>query len=415
MMIKAVYLENLKIALKSVRSQLLRTIITALIIAIGIASLVGMLTAVDAIKGSLNGQFALLGANTFSIQNRGPNIQIGRRGKRQKPFEVISFYQANQFKKRFTDKPALVSVSYIASGTAQASFESKKTNPNLTIWAADENYLETGGYELEKGRDISETDVKNAAPVALIGQEIKRDLFPNTDPTGKIFEIGGKRYRIIGLLKEKGNSMGFGGDKSIFIPVSKARANFSRANQTYSINVMAVSPEMLDPVVSEATAMMRKVRKLKPLEENNFTITKSDSLSQKLIESLSFVQIAALLIASITLFSAAIALMNIMLVSVTERTKEIGVRKAIGAKVKTIRIQFLTEAIVICLIGGIGGILFGIGLGNITSLLVGAPFIIPWNWMILSVIICLIVGLISGLYPAHKASQLDPIDALRYE
>lgn len=412
---KGRYLEDIKIALQSIRSQLLRTILTGLIIAIGIMALVGILTAIDAIKVSLSGKFALLGANTFTIQNRGPNIQIGKRGKKRKTYEVISFREANEFKNRFKNQPALVSISYIASNAAQASYKSEKTNPNLTIWAADENYLETGGYEIESGRDISEAEVENASPVAVIGQEIKDDLFANEDPIGKILEIGGKRYRIIGLVKEKGNSMGFGGDKSIFIPISKARSNFSRANQTYAVNVMVIRAEMLDPIVSEATSFMRIIRRLNPKEETNFSITKSDSLSQKLLESLSYVSLAAILIAAITLFGAAIALMNIMLVSVTERTKEIGIRKAIGAKSQAIRKQFLTEAIVICLLGGITGMLLGLAGGNAVAAAIGGSFIIPWDWMILAVIICFIVGLISGLYPAYKASKLDPIEALRYE
>lgn len=412
---KDIYLENIKIAFKSIKSQILKTIITALIIAIGISCLVGMLTAVDAIKGSLNGQFALLGANTFSIQNRGPNITIGKRGKRQKPYPAISYYQATEFKDKFRNKSGLVSVSFIASGTAQASYKSEKTNPNIAVWAADENYLETGGYELESGRDISESDVNNGGPVALIGQEIKSSLFPKIDPIGEVFEIGGKRFRVIGVLAKKGNSMGFGGDKSIFIPISRARSQFSRSNQSFSLNVMALGADMLDPLVSEATAEMRKIRRLNPVEENDFTITKSDSLSQTLIESLGFVQLAALLIAGITLFSAAIALMNIMLVSVTERTKEIGIRKAVGAKDQTIRLQFLTEATFICILGGVGGIVFGLAIGNSISMSLGGTFIMPWDWMALSIVICIFVGLLSGFYPAYKASKLDPIDALRHE
>ncbi len=412
---KDIYFENIKIAYKSVKSQLLKTIITALIIAIGISCLVGMLTAVDAMKASLSGQFALLGANTFSIQNRGPNISIGKRGKKQKPYAAISFHQAQEFKNKFSSKSGLVSVSFIASGGAQASYKSKETNPNLAVWAADENYLETGGYELESGRDISESDVKNGGPVALIGQEILSSLFANKDPLGEIFEIGGNRFRVIGVLAPKGNSMGFGGDKSIFIPISRARSLFSRSNQSFSLNVMAIGPDMLDPLVSEATAEMRKIRHLNPIQENDFSITKSDSLSQTLIESLGFIQIAALLIAGITLFSAAIALMNIMLVSVTERTKEIGIRKAVGAKAKTIRLQFLTEATFICVLGGVCGILFGLAIGNSMAMLMSGTFIVPWDWMLLSIVICVFVGLLSGLYPAYKASRLDPIDALRYE
>ncbi len=407
--------QNIKVALQSIKGQLLRTILTSLIIAIGITALVGILTAIDAIKGALTGQFALLGANTYTIQNTGPNIQIGRQGKRPKVYQNITYYQALEFKKKFADEPALVSVSYLASGTAEVKYRNIKTDPNITVWAMDENYIETGGYEIESGRNITEDEVKNATPVTLIGQEIKNKLFPKTNPLGEVIEIGNKRYRIIGLMKPKGNAFGFGGDKSVFIPITNARSSFSSPNQSFAINVMALNGEMLDQSTSEATAIMRIVRKLKPKQENDFHITKSDNLSETLIDNLSYVTYAAIIIGIITLLGAAIALMNIMLVSVTERTNEIGVRKAVGAKEVTIRSQFLTEAIVICILGGLAGIILGILIGNGTSMLVGGSFIIPWAWMGLGVGICFIVGLVSGIYPAYKASRLDPIESLRHE
>lgn len=410
-----VFTENFKIAFQSIRGQMLRTILTALIIAIGIMALVGILTAIDAIKSSLTGQFALLGANTFTIQNRGPNIQIGRRGKKPKAHPKITWYQAIGFKEKFADQPALTSVSYIASGIAEVKHQNIATNPNITIWAVDENYLQTGGYEIAEGRNISSNEVERAAPVALIGMEVKNKLFPSSNPLGKIIQIRNNRYKVIGLLKEKGNSFGFGGDKSVFIPVTKARASMSSPNQSYAINVMALQGDMVDHVSMEATVTMRAVRKLAPKEDNNFSITKSDNLSQTLIENLSYVTIAAILIGGITMLGAAIALMNIMLVSVTERTREIGIRKAIGAKSSTIRAQFLTEAIFICILGGLGGIILGITIGNVTSSIIGGSFIIPWLWMGMALILCLLTGLISGFYPARKASLLDPIESLRYE
>jgi putative ABC transport system permease protein len=409
-----VILENTRIAYHSIKGQLLRTILTALIIAIGIMALVGILTAIDAIKSGLTGQLSLLGSNTFTIQNRGPNIQIGRRGKKPKLYPNITFEQAQEFKSRFNEQPALASVSYMAS-LSEVTYKNKKTNPNISIMAMDENYLPTAGYELEEGRAINETDVQNTASVALIGQEVVDKLFETTDPLGKIININGRRLKVIGILAEKGNAFGFGGDKSVFIPISKARALFSTSNQSYAINVMALQGDQIDHISSEATVAMRSIRKLHPKEETNFHITKSDNLSQTLIESLSFVTIAAVLIAAITMLGAAIALMNIMLVSVTERTREIGVRKAIGAKATTIRSQFLTEAILICLLGGVAGVILGIIIGNVISTVVGGSFIIPWLWMVLAFVLCFLTGLISGFYPALKASRLDPIESLRYE
>lgn len=411
------FLENFQIALQSIKGQLLRTILTALIISFGIMALVGILTAIDAIKNKLTGDFALLGANTFSIQNRGPNIRIGRQGSRPEVFPNISYYQAMRFKSRMNESDqSLASVSFTATGVAEVKHGNKATNPNIRIMAVDENFMTTGGYELANGRALTEFDVTNAAAVAIIGTELENKLFAkNENPIGKMVQIGGQRFKVVGTLKSKGNSMGFSGDKLALIPISKARTMYPTANRSFAINVMALSGEALESSVSEATALMRAVRKLAPKQKNNFSITKSDSLSESLIENLSNLTWAAIFIAAITLLGAAIALMNIMLVSVTERTREIGIRKAIGANSKIILTQFLTEAVVICLLGGAVGVLFGIAIGNATSLIVGGSFIIPWLWMAASAAICLAVGLVSGLYPAYKASRLDPIESLRYE
>lgn len=412
---KGLFFEYLKIALQSIKSQALRTVLTALIIAIGITALVGILTAIDAIKMSLTGQFALLGANTFTIQNRSPNIRIGSRGSKPKYYPSISYYEALKFKERMPRDKAISSISFMATGIAEVRFENVSTDPNISVMAVDENYLQSGGYTLEQGRNVSEGDVEEAAAVALIGQELVSKLFTKQSPIGKFISIGGNRFRVIGVLAPKGNSFGFGGDKSIFIPITKARTLYATANRSFAVNVMANTGEELGAAEDQATATMRSVRKLKPKQEDNFTIIKSDSISQSLIDNLSYVSLAAIIIAAVTLLGAAIALMNIMLVSVTERTREIGIRKAIGAKSQAILSQFLTEAIAICLLGGFAGIIFGILIGNGTSMLIGGSFIIPWDWMSLSALICFIVGLVSGFYPALKASRLDPIESLRYE
>jgi putative ABC transport system permease protein len=412
---KNFFFEYLKIALTSIKSQALRTILTALIIAIGITALVGILTAIDAIKSSLTGQFALLGANTFTIQNRGPNIRIGRGGERPKYFREITYYEALRFKEKMPIKASKTSVSFMATGTAEVRHENVRTNPNIAVMAVDENYLATGGYEISEGRNLNAYDIKEASASALVGPEIVDNLFPNESAIGKFIRIGETRYRVVGVLASKGNSFGFGGDKSIFIPITKARSKYATANRSFAINVMALASENLVDVEDQAISTMRAVRKLKPKEETNFNIIKSDSLSESLIDNLSYVSLAAIIIAAVTLLGAAIALMNIMLVSVTERTSEIGIRKAIGAKSGAILSQFLTEAIMITLLGGVAGIIFGIIIGNITSVVVGGAFIIPWAWMSLSAAICFFVGLISGFYPALKASRLDPIESLRHE
>lgn len=407
--------ENIRIALGSIRRQVLRTILTSLIIAFGIMALVGILTAIDAIKTQLTGDFALLGANTFSIQNRGPNIRIGSGGQRPKTYPPITYYQALNFKERLPARSGKTSISFQATSIAEVKYQNRKTNPNIQVMAVDENYLYTGGYEMAQGRNFLATEIKSAAAQVVLGQDVVDQLFPDQEALGELIRLAGKRFRVIGVLKSKGNSMGFGGDNTVWMPITRARTIYNTANRSFALNVMARSPEEMESGISEATALMRAVRKLSPKEESTFNIVKSDNLSKSLIDNLSNISAAAVLIAMVTLLGAAIALMNIMLVSVTERTREIGIRKAIGARSKIIMGQFLTEAVVICFIGGLAGILLGLAIGNVTSFIIGGSFIVPWLWMLVAGVLCLVVGLISGFYPAFKASRLDPIESLRYE
>lgn len=411
---RGLLIEYFKIALQSIKTQLLRTILTSLIIAIGIMALVGILTAIDAIQNSLTGQFALLGANTFSIQNRENSIRIGGSNNKRRNFPVITYAQAQQFKEKMQEQPALISLSFSATGTAEVKHGNRKTNPNISVMAVDENYLATGGYSVGIGRNFGLSEIERAAPVAVIGQDLVDKIFGEASPLGEFIQVGGERLRVVGTLASKGNAIGFGGDNALWIPISKARSMYGGV-RSYSVNVMGLRAENLEAMVQESTAKMRAVRRLDPKTENDFGITRSDSLSAQLLQNLRYVSLAAILIAAITLLGAAIALMNIMLVSVTERTREIGIRKALGASRWAVMSQFLIEAIAICLLGGLAGIIFGIAIGNGTSALIGGSFIIPWAWMLLSAVLCFVVGLISGFYPAFKASRLDPIESLRYE
>ena len=407
--------ENIKEALKSVRGQLLRTILTVLIIAIGITALVGILTSIDAMKGSISDNFSSMGANSFSIRNRGMNIHVGKRGKKAKVFPRITYDEAIKFKNRY-QYPALSSVSTRASSLATLKYKSLKTNPNIFVFGIDENYLTTSGYELSQGRNFSEHDIRFGSHTVIIGNEIAKTLFPdNENPIDKLISVGSGKYKVIGVLAEKGSSMGNSADKNAFIPLTNARQYFSTSNPTFLLNVMAESTDQIDAAVGEAIGTFRTIRGDKLGKEESFEITRSDSLSAMLIDNLSMVTVFATVIGFITLLGAAIGLMNIMLVSVTERTREIGVRKAIGASAVIIRNQFLIEAIIICQLGGLLGIILGIAIGNIIGSFMGSGFIIPWDWIGLGVGLCFIVGLLSGIYPAFKASNLDPIEALRYE
>jgi putative ABC transport system permease protein len=407
------YTENVKLAMQSISSNKLRTFLTALIIAIGLTALVGILTSIDAIKGSLNNTFSSMGANSFTIRNHGIGIRVGG-GKRSRSFKSITFNEAIQFKSRFSF-PALVSVNTFASGNATVKYGNEKTNPNISVLGADDNYLLTGGYKLLAGRNFSQAELEFGSSVVIIGYEIKTRLFPNSDPLEKMVTIGSNKFRVIGQFIEKGSSPGSAGDKVCVIPVSRARQIMTINNPSYTISVMTNDPQQSDAAIGEATALFRNVRGLRTGQDNNFEITRSDAVAQTLLENMKWVTVAAIVIGLITLIGASIGLMNIMLVSVTERTREIGIRKAIGATPIVIRRQFLIEAVVICLMGGITGIVLGIVIGNLVAMLLGANFLIPWEWMTLGVMICVLTGMVSGFYPASKASRLDPVESLRYE
>ena len=411
----SMFVENLRIAMKSIRTNLLRTILTVLIIAFGIMALVGILTAIDAIKYNLTQSFSLMGANTFTIESRAIRFRSGNQVYRRRNYEFISHKQAYEFKEAF-ELPARVSVWTQASGSAVVKYKSYKSNPNTSVLGVDEDYIFTAGYEIEKGRNFIEDDVAGNSNVVLIGADIAREAFDNNqDPLNRFISVGSGRYRVIGVLKSRGQSGFMGTDRTCLIPYTNVRQYFSRPQMRYSINVMPSEPQMLDVCVSEAEGLFRRVRRLDARDESDFSITKSDQLAQMLLENMKMVTMAATIIGLITLMGAVIGLMNIMLVSVTERTKEIGTRKAMGAKSVMIKRQFLYEAIVIGQMGALVGILLGIVIGNGVSLAIDSSFIIPWKWVFTGIVLCFIVGVISGYFPAVMAAKLDPIQALRYE
>ncbi|MCB2196793.1 MAG: ABC transporter permease [Bacteroidetes bacterium] len=412
MFVKSLFIENLRIAFGAIRSNLLRTILTIVIIAFGIMALVGILTAIDSIKGSISSQFRSMGANTFTIVNRESRVRVGGRVER---YRNIEFREATEFKETY-DFPALVSISTMASEIATVKYKSEKTNPNIPVVGSDENYLITSGYEIKVGRNLTINDIQSNSHVVVIGSGLADELFiEGEEPLNKIIGIGNGKYKIVGILKEKGSSFGSSGDKICILPITSVRQYFSRPNMNFRISVLPNNSQLLKAAINEAEGSFRVIRKLRSFENSNFTIESSDNLSNMLIENIKYVTIAATIIGIITLFGAAIGLMNIMLVSVTERTREIGIRKAIGAKASTIRRQFLYESVIIGQLGGFFGIILGILIGNVVSFVTGGIFIIPWFWILSGVFLCFIVGLVSGLFPAIKASKLDPIISLRYE
>lgn len=408
-------LDVFNISFEAIKGNRTRAVITGLIISIGIMALVGILTAIDGIESSINSNFSEMGANTFNIKNRGNNVQFGGKRKAFKRFDNITLNEAIAFRDEFEQSGHKVSLSLNASFNSTIKYLSNKTEPNVMVMGGDNNYLDVSGYTLDIGRNFSLTEGNIQSAVAIIGKEIKTKLFKKEDAIGKFILVGGARFKVIGVLKEKGASMGFGGDRIVIVPIESARSTFSRPNMSFVITVAVNDVAGIEQVVEDATVLFRKVRRLSVSDDNNFEILKADNIAKELINMLSYVTIAATVIGFITLVGAAVGLMNIMLVSVTERTREIGVRKAIGANKRVILSQFLMEAILICIMGGLGGIFLGIVIGNIVSGFVGSGFIIPWNWMGAGLLLCIITGVVSGIYPAIKATRLDPIEALRYE
>jgi putative ABC transport system permease protein len=407
------FAENIRVAFKAIRSNRVRAVLTMAIIAFGIMALVGILTAIDGLKSTLTEQFTMLGANSFSITSRSMRVVVGNRNYRTRNYSHITYHEAMEFKERFRE-PAWVSVSFNATGLAEFRYRENKSNPNISVVGSDDNYMTISGYELESGRNFSQDDLQSSRHVVIIGQELVKFLFPGVDPLGKEISLPGLKLHVIGVLKSKGSSF-MGGDLIAIIPITTARQYFSRPNITYTISVMPYNASSLEMLTSEAEGIFRIIRNLDPRDETDFNIQKSDTIIEILMDNIKYVTLAATIIGLITLFGAAVGLMNIMLVSVTERTREIGVRKAMGARKSVIRQQFLYESVIIGQLGGLMGIATGILIGNLVSLGMGSDFTIPWLWVIGGVVACFIVGIASGYFPAVKASAVDPIEALRYE
>lgn len=410
-------IENVKIALDSIKDNFLRSLLTLLIIAVGIACLVGMLTAIDSLLFSMSDNFNKLGANSFSFRPSSETIKSNNGGRQRKQGDPIVFDDAKEFKEAFQFSGVDISIDTYCSRSATIKYGEEESNPTVSIRGIDESYFNTSAFEIQEGRNFSRTEVYSGGNRTIVGSDIIKLLFnkKHEKAIGKSISVNGSKYRVIGTLKQKGNSSGSGDDRQVYIPLMNAKKIYGTPTKSYNVTVAVNNSADIDDVVSNAIGVMRNVRHLKAAQKNDFEIRKSDSILEKLKEMTSTLRLATIVIASLTLLGAAIGLMNIMLVSVTERTGEIGVRKALGATRSNVLIQFITEAIVICILGGLVGIVFGILIGFGVSAATEGIFVVPWRWMILGIIVCVVVGMISGIYPALKASRLDPIESLRYE
>jgi putative ABC transport system permease protein len=422
-------MDSLRLAWRTVRSNKLRTGITVAIIAFGIMALIGIITAIEAMNQSLKESFSSMGANAFNIRFKESRVHFGgngrgdfakkKRGLKEKKSNLgkpIRKEEAEFFKTNFNFPNAKISVYRRGPGAQELHYGEKKTNPQITIWGGDENYLAVNGYAVDLGRNLNSLDVQSGRNVCLLGSNVATKLFGERPEqcVDKIIRIGSLPYRVIGLLKSKGSSAMMRQDDMVLTSYNNVR-HFSNVNPSYMLGVMVGNVNELDVATDEATSVFRAVRKLEPVEDINFVIERSDKFAELFIGFLSSITGSAGAIGLITLIGAAIGLMNIMLVAVNERTKEVGLIKAIGGKSKNVRQQFLFESLIISLLGALFGIILGVMVGNLFAILLKTGFVVPWAWVIIGIIICSAVGLAAGIYPAMKAARLNPIVALRYE
>jgi putative ABC transport system permease protein len=417
--------DSFNLAYRTVRGNKLRTGITVAIIALGIAALIGIITAIQSMNEGLRNSFSTMGANGFTISykerfrfnddNENQKVDKTKKAKKSNLDKYIQLYEAETFKQKF-HYPAIVSISLSGFGNYEVHYKEKKTSPNVRMNGGDENYLAVNGFSIETGRNLSKLDVQTGQNVCMIGSDVATKLFGQfkDNAVDKFINIGGTPYRVIAVLKSKGSSALLRADNVIITSYNNVRRTGFGGN-SFVIGVVANDISQVDAAVNEATAVFRNVRKLLPTDDENFVIEKSDKLATTFISLLSSIQAAAGAIGFITLIGAAIGLMNIMLVSVNERTREVGLIKALGGKRKNIRQQFLFESVIISLLGALFGIILGVIIGNIFAIFLNTGFTVPWAWVIAGIIICSGVGLLAGIWPAVKASRLNPIIALRYE
>jgi putative ABC transport system permease protein len=420
--------DSFSLAWRTIRSNKLRTGITVAIIAFGIMALIGIITAISAMNQSLKENFSFMGANAFSIRYKELNARMGgprdddftkvKKGQKEKKSnlnKVIRLEESAYFKDHYGFSRAQVSVYRRGNGNNELHYQNKKTNPQITMWGGDENYLAVNGYQIDAGRNLNNVDMLSGRNVCLIGSNVAAKLFPSSPEKSvdKVILVGGKPYRVIGLLKSKGSSAMMRQDDMILTSINNLRQYEN--NASYNIGVMVNNVAELDPAIGESIEQMRKARRLIPAEADNFVVDKSDKFADMFIGFLAGISGAAGAIGMITLIGAAIGLMNIMLVAVNERTREVGLIKALGGKKRDVRRQFLFESILISVLGAVFGIILGVLVGNIFSLVLHTGFVVPWLWVVIGIVICSIVGLAAGIYPAMKAASLNPINALRYE
>ena len=401
----------LSISFQSILNNKLRTSLTILGVVVGIFSIIVIMTIITMLQNSIEDGLAMLNKNTFQIQ-KFDIIQNHSTDKSQRNRKNIKVEEAYRLKKLLTQ------AKYVGAEQWQLSsvkFGNKKTNPNINIGGQTVDAMRTNDFKVEYGRDLRESDIQNSTDVCIIGKDIVEKIFPHFNPVGQIVRIVGRPLRVIGVMEKQPEMFGQSNDNYVLIPITTWQNMYGKYSRSVNIMVTAYSTEEYDDVIESAIGHFRKIRKVSPGEPNDFSIFSNESMITTVNDITGPIKIGALVVSVIALLAAGVGIMNIMLVSVTERTREIGIRKAIGAKKSSILIQFLFEAIILCLVGGFIGIVVGVGIGNLAGSLLSAQSAIPVDWVFIGISLCITVGLIFGTYPAYKAANLDPIEALRYE
>ncbi|MFM1746417.1 MAG: Macrolide export ATP-binding/permease protein MacB [Verrucomicrobiota bacterium] len=409
--------EILRMAFGSLGVNKLRSFLTMSGITIGVFSVIGVMTTVSAMRGSIETGLTFLGVNMFQIGKNPTGIQLsGENRRRVEQRRNVTFDQAQRYRQLMEGWSDVVCLKvFNRDGPAQVSYANRKTEPGVNFGGTNEHFLTANQYSIETGRNFTPEDVDLARPFALIGQDVLRRLFPAESPLGKMIKVGGRTYTVIGTFAAKGSNFGQSQDDIVMTPITRFLSDYGAARFSVTIATQAPSQELYNETVDRAITAMRMVRSLQAEEENDFELYSNDSLIAAFAQVADVVRAGALVISAIALLAASIGIMNIMLVSVTERTKEIGVRKSIGARSRSILTQFLIEAVVLSLAGGIAGIVLGVATGNALAVWLKAEVVFPWDWALIGLLTCSVIGVAAGLYPALKASRLDPIESLRYE
>jgi putative ABC transport system permease protein len=404
--------EILRLSFISLAANLLRSLLTICGIAIGVFSIIAVMTVIGAMSSFVETTLTQLGSNSFQI-HKYPAINFNDPRTRFRNRRDITHQVAERFKQLMADT-AKVNLQ-LARGGRVVTHKDRRTNPNMILRGTDENHITAFDFTIASGRNLDTDDIALARPVCVIGEDVRAKLFPNEDPLGALIRVGSQTYTVIGVTAPKGSTMGHSRDAFVNVPITRWLMAYGNARRSISINVQSQNQADFAAVQDRAIGMMRLARGLAPEDANDFEIFSNDSLIETTKKITDLIALGALGISAIALIAAGVGVMNIMLVSVTERTKEIGVRKSIGARKTSILAQFLLEAVALSLIGGACGILLGAALGNIAILAFGGAVSFPWDWAFLAMFTWGMIGVCFGMYPAWKAAALDPIEALRQE